>query len=202
MRDAIDQRHNTRVGVFLVVDDNPSTRMVLTRALELQGHVVVEADNGRRCLEILREPREDAFDAVLLDLLMPDLDGYEVLARIQEDERLPDLPVIVVSAMDDLSSAMRCVELGAADYLPKPVNPALLKARLGAAIAERRLADLEVQLAALTHAISREGLHARIAADVASRTDQVGDLARALQDSATERAPAAHRATSSRRTPS
>jgi DNA-binding response OmpR family regulator len=164
----------------LVVDDNPSTRMVLTRALKLQGHGVVEADGGRRCLEILLEPREPAFDAVLLDLLMPDFDGYEVLARIQEEDELRHIPVIVVSAMDDLASAIRCVDLGAADYLPKPVNPALLKARLGAAIAERRLDDLESQLAALTEAVASDGLRAETLDQLDSQAGPVAELARVL----------------------
>src|SRR6186713_1322419 len=123
---------------LLVVDDNKVNRLLLTRSLELQGHSVASAENGRVALEMLRR---ESFDAVLLDMEMPEMDGFQVLEVLVADLHLRDLPVIVTSSLEGIENVVRCIELGAEDYLPKPVNPVLLKARLGASLEKKRLRD-------------------------------------------------------------
>ncbi|MFH1086262.1 MAG: response regulator [Chloroflexota bacterium] len=125
-------------GNLLVVDDNKVNRLLLGRGLEQQGHTVAFAENGREALEMLRQ---GTFDLMLLDIQMPELDGYEVLSRLARDLRLRDLPVIVTSALDELDSVVKCIEMGAEDYLTKPVNPVLLRARIGASLEKKRLRD-------------------------------------------------------------
>ena len=127
-------------GHILIVDDNDLNRMVLARALAEQGHTTATAENGQQALQMLRE---GSFDVVLLDVLMPGMDGYATLAQIKQDSALRHLPVIMISAVDEMDSVIRCIEMGAADYLPKPFNAALLRARLNASLAEKRLRDLE-----------------------------------------------------------
>jgi adenylate cyclase len=124
----------------LVVDDDPVNRMLLSRSLERDGHRVTTAEDGRQAWEMLQR---DEFDLVLLDVLMPELDGCEVLERIEGDTRLRHLPVIMVSALDELETVVRCIELGAQDYLPKPFNPVLLRARINAGLTKKRLRELE-----------------------------------------------------------
>jgi class 3 adenylate cyclase/CheY-like chemotaxis protein len=129
-------------GVALVADDSRVNRLVLSRLLASLGLEVLEADNGRVALELLRE-RPAEVDVVLLDVLMPELDGYETLAAIKSDEAIRHIPVIVVSGVEELDSVVRCIELGATDYLTKPINPAILGARIKAALAAKRVRDLE-----------------------------------------------------------
>ncbi len=128
---------------LLVVDDNKVNRLLLIRALELQGHRGVGAENGRVALQMLER---EAFDLVLLDIAMPEMDGFQVLERLLANSRLRDLPVIVTSAVEGLDSVVRCIELGAEDYLAKPVNPVLLKARIGAGLEKKRLRDQQKEL--------------------------------------------------------
>jgi CheY-like chemotaxis protein len=128
-------------GTLLVVDDNALNRDVLARRLVRLGYTVALAEDGRQALDRLRA---EAFDLVLLDIMMPELDGYEVLARMKADAALRHLPVIVLSAVDDLESVVRCIELGADDYLPKPFNPLLLRARISASLEKKRLRDQEM----------------------------------------------------------
>lgn len=123
-------------GCVLVVDDDPSNREVLSRLLIRLGHEVRTAASGRAALELLES--ED-LDLVLLDLNMEELDGYHVLAQMQRDSVFREIPVIMVSAVDDVESVARCIEQGAADYLPKPFNFKLLQARVSACLARRRL---------------------------------------------------------------
>lgn len=125
-------------GHILVVDDDRTTRLKLSLGLKQQGHAVIEAENGRQALEKLRA---ELFDLVLLDIMMPDLDGYQVLEEMKNDHALRDVPVIVISAQDELESMVRGIELGAEDYLPKPFNPVLLRARIGACLEKKRLRD-------------------------------------------------------------
>ena len=125
-------------GRLLVVDDNKVNRLLLTRSLEQQGHSVASAENGRVALETLRR---EAFDLLLLDMEMPEMNGFEVLEQLKQDLQLRDLPVIVTSSLEGVESVVRCIELGAEDYLPKPVNPVLLKARIGASLEKKRLRD-------------------------------------------------------------
>src|SRR6185295_7399826 len=123
---------------LLVADDNKVNRLLLTRTLELQGHDVAAASNGRIALEMLRASR---FDLVLLDMEMPEMNGFEVLERMHADLALRDVPVIVTSSLEGLGPIVRCIELGAEDYLTKPVNPGLLKARIGSSLEKKRLRD-------------------------------------------------------------
>ena len=130
-------------GLILVVDDNEANRDLLQRRLERQGYTVATAENGRQALEVLLE---NNFDVVLLDIMLPEMDGYEVLQRVKADYRLQHIPVIMISALDDLDSVARCIEMGAEDYLPKPFNPIILKARIGACLEKKRSHDREVNL--------------------------------------------------------
>jgi len=113
-------------------------RMKLSHSLVQQGHATVEAVNGREALELLRA---ETFDLVLLDILMPEVDGFQVLREMKDDRVLRDLPVIVISAMDEMDSVVRCIEMGAEEHLPKDFNPVLLNARIGACLEKKRLRD-------------------------------------------------------------
>ena len=124
----------------LVVDDDPVNRSLLARSLEREGHRHAIAENGREALEMLRA---EPFDVVLLDVLMPEMDGYDVLAAIEADAGLREIPVIMVSAVEELDSVVRCIEMGADDYLPKPFDPVLLRARMNGSLTKKRLHDLE-----------------------------------------------------------
>jgi class 3 adenylate cyclase len=128
---------------LLVADDNRVNRLLLSRSLELQGHTVAMAENGRIALEMLRK---DRFDLVLLDMEMPEMTGFEVLEALAADPALRDLPVIVTSSLEGIDHIVRCIELGAEDYLPKPVNPVLLKARLNASLEKKRLRDQQKEM--------------------------------------------------------
>ena len=125
-------------SAVLVVDDNEINRDVLSRRLERQGYAVAVAEDGHQALEMLATQR---FDLVLLDIMMPKLNGYQVLQRLKTDPVLRDIPVIMISALDDLDSVVRCIEMGAEDYLPKPFNPVLLRARINACLDKKRLRD-------------------------------------------------------------
>jgi adenylate cyclase len=135
--------HNIAPGRLLVVDDNKVNRLLLGRGLEQQGHQVAFAENGRQALEMLHH---DNFDLMLLDIQMPEMDGYQVLEKVSSDLDLRDIPVIVTSALEELDSVVRCIEMGAEDYLIKPVNPVLLRARIGAGLEKKRLRDQQREL--------------------------------------------------------
>lgn len=128
---------------LLLVDDNKVNRLLLARNLELQGHRVAAAENGRVALEMLRR---EAFDLLLLDIEMPEMNGFQVLEQLKGDLQLRDIPVIVTSSLEGLDNVVRCIELGAEDYLQKPVNPVLLKARIGASLEKKRLRDQQKEL--------------------------------------------------------
>jgi adenylate cyclase len=131
------------VARLLVVDDNKVNRLLLTRNVNLMGHRAVAVASGREALEMLRG---DGFDLVLLDIEMPGMDGFQVLEQIRGDVALRDVPVIVTSSLDGLDNVVRCIELGAEDYLAKPVNAVLLKARVGASLEKKRLRDQQKAL--------------------------------------------------------
>ncbi len=132
---------------LLVADDNKVNRLLLTRSLELQGHSVACAENGRVALDMLRAAAgAQAFDLLLLDMEMPEMTGFEVLEHLNADATLRDLPVIVTSSLEGIANVVRCIELGAEDYLPKPVNPVLLRARIGASLEKKRLRDQQKEL--------------------------------------------------------
>src|SRR6195256_5905562 len=127
----------------LVGDDNKVNRLMLTRSLRVKGHTVAAAENGRVALEMLQR---ETFDLLLLDMEMPEVDGFQVLERLINDRQLRDLPVIVTSSLEGVENVVRCIELGAEDYLSKPVNPVLLKARIGASLEKKRLRDQQKEL--------------------------------------------------------
>jgi two-component system, cell cycle response regulator len=181
----------TRVpGFVLVVDDDAVNRLLLSRALERDGHQVRTAANGSEALEALRD---GLFDCVLLDVLMPDIDGYQVLEHIRSDPKLRRTPVIMISALEDVESVVRCIEMGAEDYLPKPFDPVLLRARIKAGLARKHLDDLEQeyleqvgQVVVAAAAVEAGTFERRQLDRVASRDDALGQLARVFQQMATE----------------
>jgi class 3 adenylate cyclase len=130
-------------GAVLVADDFEANRRTVARTLKMQGLSVTPAENGRQALELLRER---AFDLVLLDIVMPEMDGYQVLEQIRADPSLQHIPVVIISGVEDMASIVRCIELGAADYLFKPFDPVLLKARVRACLETKRLRDQEQAL--------------------------------------------------------
>jgi response regulator RpfG family c-di-GMP phosphodiesterase len=177
-------------GRMLVVDDDRINRMMLERALAQQGYAVATAENGRQALEMLAA---EPFDVALLDILMPELDGYDTLARIKADDALRHIPVIMISAVDEMDSVVRCIEMGATDYLPKPFNPALLRARVNASLAEKRLRDLEREyleqvgkVADAAAAVQSATFDPDSLDGVATRGDALGQLARVFQHMARE----------------
>jgi phosphoserine phosphatase RsbU/P len=127
-------------GKLLVVDDDEGNRSMLARRLERLGHQTVLAGNGR---EALKQLRAEPFDLMLLDIQMPEMNGYEVLEALAADARLSQIPVIVLSASDEIARVARCIEMGAEDYLPKPFDPVLLRARIGACLEKKQLRQRE-----------------------------------------------------------
>jgi DNA-binding response OmpR family regulator len=177
-------------GSLLVVDDDQMNRDTLARHLQRQGHRVTVAENGRQALEMVST---HPFDLVLLDVMMPEMDGYEVLQRLKRDQASHDIPVIVISALDEIESAVLCIEMGAEDYLPKPFSPVLLRARIGACLEQKRLRDQEVaylrnvaRVTAAAAAVESGEFEPDSLVDVASRTDSLGQLARVFQRMARE----------------
>lgn len=147
-------------GFILVVDDNEANRDVLSRRLKKQGHSVAVAEHGLQALEMLRT---QPFDLILLDVMMPEMNGYQVLEELKHHGAWRHIPVIMISALDDIDSVVRCIELGAEDYLYKPFNPVLLKARVSASLEKKWLRDQEQ---AYLQAVKRElELGRRIQAD-------------------------------------
>lgn len=129
------------MGSLLIVDDNDMNRDMLGRRLVRQGYTVTEAENGSVALEKLRSVQN--FDLVLLDILMPVMDGFQTLQHIKADKDLRHIPIVMLSALDEVDMAVRCIEIGAEDYIPKPFNPVLLNARIGASLEKKRLRDQE-----------------------------------------------------------
>lgn len=176
----------------LVVDDGEINRRLLARLLEQDGHVAILATDGEEALEVLRASR-DAVDVVLLDILMPGINGQELLRRIKGDARLRHLPVIMVSALEDISTVIECIEDGATDYLQKPFNRAVLRARLNTTLAEKRLRDREIEYLAQVRALTDAAVALESGdfesvelAQIAERPDPLGNLARVLVDVAEE----------------
>lgn len=179
-------------GHILVVDDHKPNRIKISFAVKKLGHSADVAEDGRQALAMLRA---QPFDLVLLDIIMPELDGYGVLGQMKADPALRDIPVIVISAEQELDSVVKGIELGAADYLPKTFDPVLLRARIGACLEKKRLRDQEVeylrQVERLTEAAALvEGETfdpaALDLADVTGRADALGRLARVFERMARE----------------
>jgi CheY-like chemotaxis protein/class 3 adenylate cyclase len=180
-------------GHILVVDDNKINLMMLGRALSSQGYKVTSAMDGGQALEVLNSGQATTIDVVLLDILMPDLDGYQLLEQIKGNEDLRHIPVIMISALDEMDSVIRCIEMGATDYLHKPYNPALLQARLNSSLAEKRLRDLELEyLEQVGHVVkAAESVESSTydpdsLREVAARDDALGQLASVFQRMADE----------------
>jgi sigma-B regulation protein RsbU (phosphoserine phosphatase) len=150
------------------VDDDPLNRDMLAQRLQRQGFVVLCAEHGLAALDILEA---QPIDLVLLDVLMPHMDGYEVLARMQANPALKDVPVLMVSGLSEIESVVRCIEMGATDYLTKPFNPVLLQARIGASLEKKQLRDQERRTFLALEASQRA-----LAAELAEAADYVRSL--------------------------
>ena len=177
-------------GKILVVDDDQMNRVLLTTNLEQEGYLVEQAEDGQEALNFLREA---TFDLVLLDLLMPGIDGFQVLKQMKSDVDLSNIPIIVISVLDEMESVVRCIEMGATDHLPKPFDPVLLHARINACLEAKRLHDNEReylrQVSCLTDAaaaVEAETFEAEDLADICKRQDALGQLARVFRRMALE----------------
>lgn len=175
---------------ILVVDDDEDNRELLRRRLVREGHFAACAVNGREALERVRE---EPFDLVLLDVMMPEMDGYETLQRLKAGPDTRDIPVIMISALDDLQSIVRCIERGAEDYLPKPFDPVLLRARIKASLEKKRFRDQEVDYLRQVDRVIEAAASVEAGAydrasltEVAQRADALGRLARVFDSMAGE----------------
>jgi class 3 adenylate cyclase len=139
----VSLERNAEKGDLLVVDDNRVNRLLVARTLEQLGHRVTFAENGRQALEVLRTRPADL---VLLDIEMPEMNGYQTLEALRADPKLRDIPVVMMSSVDEVDSVARCVDMGAEDYLFKPVNAVLLRARVAASLEKKRLRDQQREL--------------------------------------------------------
>lgn len=180
------------VARALVVDDSSVNRKLLERILTREGYEVETAADGKEALIRLQSDPE-SIDVVLLDIMMPEVDGYAVLRILKSDEPTRHIPVIMISAVEEVDSVIRCIKEGATDYLAKPFDPAILKARLSSSLAEKRLRDTEreylIQVQVLTGAAAaiETGSYSRGQLDsVAAREDPLGQLARVFQHMAVE----------------
>lgn len=185
------------VPQILVVDDEETNRDVLRRRLEREGYDVALAAHGREALERVAT---GGFDLVLLDVMMPEVDGYQVLERLKQAPATRDIPVIVISALDDLKSIVRCIEAGAEDYLPKPFDPVLLRARIGASLEKKRLRDQEVEylrqvdrVIEAAMAVEAGTYRAGTLERITERRDALGHLARAFDGMAAQVRAREHR---------
>jgi CheY-like chemotaxis protein len=180
------------VGHILVVDDHKTNRLKMSFAVKKLGHTTAMAEDGRQALDMLRA---EPFDLVLLDIVMPEVDGYQVLEQMKADHALRDIPVVVISAEQEIASVVKGIELGAEDYLPKDFDPILLDARVRACLEKKRLRDQEVEYlrnvalvtdaaaAVETEAFDPDSLGLD---DAAARADGLGRLARVFQRMARE----------------
>ncbi len=174
-----DARRKPRL---LIADDDSASRQALRRLLGRLGYDVVDVPDGRAALDAIEAHPPDL---ILTDLTMPEVDGFELLRRVKASERGRDIPVIVVSGMDDISSVVRCIEQGAEDHVTKPYEAVLLQARIRASLERKRMRDLELaylgrvaQLSAAAEAVEREAYQPGSLDAVASREDELGRLAR------------------------
>ena len=179
---------STPASSLLVVEDNSMNRIMLSRYITKLGYQSILVENGRQALDKLQG---ESIDLVLLDVEMPEMDGYQVLEQLKAHPRLRDIPVIMISAVEELESVVRCIELGAQDYLPKPFNPVLLRARLTACLERKRLRDQEVdylqrvgRVTAAAAAIKANSFQAESLDEVARRSDELGQLALVFQEMA------------------
>lgn len=177
-------------GLVLIVDDDPEHRELLRRYLTTLGHEALQAEHGGQALDMLDARRPEV---ILLDVHMPGLDGFQVLERLKDHPAWREIPVIVLSALDDLNSAVRCLQLGAEDYLQKPCNAVLLNARVAGALTRKRLRDQELaylnalaDVTAAAVAMEMDVFDPSTLDAVAARPDALGHLARVFQRMAQE----------------
>ncbi|HLH60741.1 MAG TPA: response regulator [Ktedonobacteraceae bacterium] len=180
--------HSIASSSLLVVDDYGMNRILLARYLGKLSYQATLVENGRQALAHLRS---EPCDLVLLDMEMPDMDGSQVLQQLKADPRLHDLPVIMLSAAEELEGVVRCIELGAQDYLPRPFNPVLLRARISACLERKWLRDQQIdylqQVASVTAAaaaIQSNSFEPESLDEMAGRPDELGQLALAFQEMA------------------
>jgi CheY-like chemotaxis protein len=172
-------------GTVLVIDDEEANRALLTRRLTRQGHQVLTAETGDTGIAVAAS---QPVDVILLDVMMPGISGYEVLARLKQDPGLREIPVLMITAVNGSASVTRCITLGADDYLAKPFDPVVLAARVRACVAKKRARDFELAylrgVATVTEAAAavESGHFVPATLDpIASRTDALGQLARLFQ---------------------
>ena len=180
----------SKSGRILIVDDNESNRDMLSRRLMHEGYEVSMAANGQEALELLTIA---TIDLILLDVMMPEMDGYDMLKELKANHAWRDIPVIMISALDEIESVVRCIERGAEDYLAKPFDPVLLRARIGACLEKKRLRDQEVlylkdvaYVTSAAAAVETGEFRAEMLVDVVKRPDQLGQLARVFERMARE----------------
>jgi adenylate cyclase len=152
-------------ATILIADDDVVSRTLLRRLLEQDGHTVRAAAHGREALELFGE---EASDVVLLDIVMPELDGISVLEQLKATPGAEHVPVIMISGVDETESVVRCIEIGADDYLQKPFNHVILRARISAGLAKKQLHDME---RARVHDVFSRFLPEHVVDDVLARTD-------------------------------
>jgi CheY-like chemotaxis protein len=177
-------------GAILIADDNELNRDVLARYLRRNGHTVTDAADGRQALDMATSR---TFDLILLDILMPEVNGYEVLVQLKANAMTRDIPVIVISALDEMDAVVGCIEVGAEDYLTKPFNQTLLRARIGACLEKKWLRDQEKEylrqvavLTAAAAAVEERAFDPQTLEQAAGRADALGQLARVFQRMAVE----------------
>jgi MinD-like ATPase involved in chromosome partitioning or flagellar assembly/DNA-binding response OmpR family regulator len=178
----------TQGGMILVVDDNPTNCDLLSRQLKRQGYTVTTATNAKQALRLLKAV---PYDLILLDVIMPEVDGLELLQQLKQDDRFQHIPAIAISALETIDVAVKCIELGAEDYLQKPYDPILLQARITACLEKKRLRDREIlyrqqveRLTAAAQAIETKPFNLDSLDDLSQQPHQLGQLARALQQMA------------------
>jgi len=182
--------HPMAPGRILVVDDNESNRDMLSRRLQHEGYDVCIADSGQEALTLLST---QAIDLILLDVMMPEMNGHDLLQKLKVNTTWRDIPVIMISALDEIESVVRCIEQGAEDYLPKPFDPVLLRARIGACLEKKHLRDQEVlylkdvgHVTRAAAAVETGQFAPEMLVDIVKRPDELGQLARVFQRMAQE----------------
>lgn len=181
---------NLSQASLLVVDDNELNRNLLAKRLERQNYIVSLAEDGRQALEIVEKGR---FDLILLDTVMPEMNGLEVLEQLKSNPKFKNIPVIMISAFDEIDSVVTCIELGAEDYLMKPFNPLVLRARVGTCLEKKRLRDKEIEylcnvskLTSAANEIEKGTFDVSVLKEVSQRDDELGSLARVFESMARE----------------